>query len=203
MNLGYWPLMSADEARARAMEVLAQCRRGERPARLVAPKVLPTLCEIVAAYCEAKGIKTSSHQRYESLFRTHFADWQHRPISELALPEFTAHCQSFSSTRGAALVEMGRGVIGAVLKYASGLHDVNLPSPFTKLAAVGLMPDRARPRARVLQEGDLPAWRQAADHRSKMMGRVGSPAFMIHDLRKMLAIVGECADDHGRAPAGG
>jgi len=272
MNLGYWPLMGADEARARAMEVLAQCRRGERPARVVPPRVLPPLREVVAAYCDAKRIKASSRQRYDSLFRTHFAHWQERPVSDLALPEFTAHCQAFASTRGAALVEMGRGVIGAVLKYASAMHSLDLPSPFTKLAAVGLLPDRAQPRARVLQEADLPAWKRALDqlgerqhdflllvlytglrrdearglrraqidlaggvlsvpetkngkrhtlpitpvmrevlerrcrgleadgelfagvaagHLSKMMARVGSPAFMLHDLRKLMATVGE------------
>ncbi|WP_066266824.1 Arm DNA-binding domain-containing protein [Hydrogenophaga palleronii] len=53
MNLGYWPLMSVEEARVRAMQVLAQRRRGERPARPVAPQVLPTLRTVMADYCEA------------------------------------------------------------------------------------------------------------------------------------------------------
>jgi hypothetical protein len=30
MTLGHWPLMSVEVARARAMEVLAHCRKGER-----------------------------------------------------------------------------------------------------------------------------------------------------------------------------
>ena len=42
MTLRYWPLMSVDEARSRAMEVLRQCRQGVTPARCVLPK-LPTL----------------------------------------------------------------------------------------------------------------------------------------------------------------
>ncbi len=269
MNLGHWPLMSVEEARALAMQVLALCRRGERPAQPVTV-VLPTLRELYGDYCRVKGIKASSQKRYESLFRTHFADWLDRPVSDWELPQFSAHCHAFSQSRGAALVELGRGVIGALVKYANALHGLELASPFAKLASAGLMPERAQPRARVLQEGDLPAWRAAvdrigqvqrdylllvlytglrrnearelrrsqvdlvagvlsvpetkngkphslpitpvmreilerrseglkpdeelfagvsADHLSKMAERAGSPRFMIHDLRKLLATV--------------
>ena len=272
MNLGYWPLMSVEEARARAMEVLAQCRRGECPARPSSPVALPTLRAAYLAYCTAKGIKPASQQRYESLFRTHFGDWLDRPLSDLGLQEFTEHCQAFAQTKGAALVELARGVVGALIKYVNALHGTALASPFTKLAAVGLLPDRAQPRARVLQEGDLPAWRAAVDklgevqrdylylvlytglrrdearelrreqidlttgvlsvpttkngkphnlpitgarrqvlerrcaglerddelfagvaagHLSKMVARAGGPKFMLHDLRKLVATVGE------------
>ncbi len=81
----------------------------------------------------------------------------------MGLPEFTAHCQAFAQTKGAALVELGRGVVGALIKYVNAMHGLTLDSPFTKLAAVGLLPARAQPRARVLQEVDLPAWRAAVD----------------------------------------
>lgn len=36
---------------------------------------------------------------------------------------------------------------------------MELASPFTKLSKMGLLPDRVQPRARVLQETDLPAWK--------------------------------------------
>ena len=254
------------------MQVLAQCRRGERPARPAAPIKLPTLHELHADYCQVKGIKASSQKRYESFYRTHFNDWLNRPVSDWAQPEFTAHCQAFAQSKGAALVELGRGVVGAMVKYANALHGLTLESPFAKLASVGLMPKRAQPRARVLQEADLPAWVAAveqigevqrdmlylvlytglrrgearqlcrdqidlargvlsvpetkngkahslpitplmreilarrceglkpgnelfagvsADHLSKMAERAGAPRFMLHDLRKLLATVGE------------
>lgn len=271
MTLGHWPIMSVKEARARAMEVLAQCRRGERPSRYV-PKPVPTLRAAYLEYCSAKSIKPSSQKRYESFYRTHFNDWLDRPVTDLGGPEFIEHCHAFAQTKGAALVELGRGVIGAVTKYVNALHGLSLESPFTKLAVVGLMPDRVQPRARVLQVADLPAWRAAveqlgepqrdfllltlytglrrnecrelrrmqidlatgvlsvpetkngkphslpitpamrevlerrceglqpeeelfagvaAGHLSKMAARVGSPPFMLHDLRKLLATVGE------------
>ncbi|MCM3562511.1 tyrosine-type recombinase/integrase [Hydrogenophaga intermedia] len=272
MNLGHWPLMSVEEARAQAMEVLAKCRRGERPHRPAAPAPSPTLREVYADYCRDKRIKPSSQSRYESLLRTHFGAWLDRPVSELGQLEFTEHCRAFAQRSGAALVELARGVVGAVIKYANALHGLELASPFAKLAAVGLLPERAQPRARVLQEADLPAWRAALDklgerqrdfllltlytglrrnecadlrrdqidlvagvlsvpetkngkphslpitpamreilerrcagleaegalfkgvaagHLSKMAVRVGAPAFMLHDLRKLLATVGE------------
>ena len=59
------------------------------------------------------------------------------------------------------MVEVARGLWGALIKYLNAVHGLELDSPFAKLAAVGLMPERAQPRARVLQERDLPAWRAA------------------------------------------
>lgn len=272
MNLGYWPTMSVEEARGRAMKVLAQCRQGVRPALPAPTSALPTLRATVTAYCAAKGIKASSQKRYDSLLRTHFTDWLDVSVADLALPAFTEHCQAFAQTRGAALVELARGMVGAVIKYANAMHGCDLASPFAKLATIGLLPDRAQPRARVLQERDLPAWKRAvdqlgerqrdmlmlvlwtglrrneardlrraqidldgavlrvvetkngkphtlpitpvlrellerrctgldqddelfrgvaADHLAKMAARVGAPAFMLHDLRKMVATAGE------------
>ena len=269
--LGHWPLMSVDEARARALELLRQCRNGQRPSQSE-PTPLPTMREAREAYCIAKKIKASSLGRYESFLRTHFGDWLDRPVSDLGTQEFSEHCLAFAQTRGAALVELGRGVVGALIRYVNAVHGLTLETPFTRLAGAGLLPARALPRQRRLQEADLPAWKTAvdklktpqrdflyltlytglrrtecrqmqrqhidlatgvlcvpetkngkphtlpitplmreilerrcaglnpadelfqgvnADHLYNMAMRVGSPRFMLHDLRKMLATVGE------------
>lgn len=271
MMLGYWPLMSAEEARSKAMDVLRLCRRGETPCRQTAPAV-PTLREAYLSYCKAKGIKASSQRRYESFFRTHFGNWLDRPVSDMAHNAFAGHCHAFAQSKGSALVELGRGVVGALIKYVNAVHGLSLENPFTKMAAAGLMPERSKPRARVLQESDLPTWKIAVDmlgerqrdflylalytglrrnecrslrrhqidltkgglcvpetkngkphslpitplmrvilerrchgladedelfagvsaeHVSSMAMRLGAPRFMLHDLRKMLATVGE------------
>ena len=163
MMLGYWPLMGVEEARVAAMEVLRQCRAGEVPARRLAVKVLPTLREAYLGYCGAKKIKASSQKRYESLFRTHFGEWLDRPVSDLGSAGFAEHCHAFAQSKGSALVELGRGVVGALVKYVNAVHGLTLESPFGRLANAGLMPERSKPRARVLQESELPAWRAAVD----------------------------------------
>lgn len=271
MMLGHWPLMTVDEARSQAMDVLRLCRRGERPSGRVKPD-LPTLREALVDYCKAKTIKASSQRRYDSIVRTHFGDWLDRPVSDLSHPEFAEHCHAFTQSKGAALVEVGRGLVGALMKYVNAVHGLDLITPFTKLAAAGLMPDKVKPRARVLQEADLPAWGAAvnqlgqrqqdylyltlytglrrnecrelqrqqidltggvlrvpdtksgkphslpitpmmreilerrcfglagdaelfkgvsAEHVHSMAMRLGSPRFMLHDLRKLVATVGE------------
>ncbi|WP_342620757.1 site-specific integrase [Rhodoferax sp. GW822-FHT02A01] len=271
MMLGHWPLMTVSEARAKAMTVLRQCRDGETPSRRVAPD-LPNLREAFVAYCKAKSIKASSQRRYDSFFRTHFGDWLDQPISHMAHGAFRERCHDFAQEKGSALVELGRGIVGALVKYVNAVHGLQLESPFVKLAAAGLMPERSQPRARRLQESDLPAWREAVDklgekqrdfllltlytglrrnecreltrqqidlakgvltipmtkngkphslpitpmmreilkrrckglepdaqlfkgvsaeHLYRMAMRLGSPRFMLHDLRKMLATVGE------------
>lgn len=163
-TLGRWPLISVEEARDQAMALLRECRRGvipERPEK--AFKALPTLAEVLPAYCTAKKLKEASRKRYDSFFRTHFAEWLHRPVDDLRHRSFTEHCHQFAQTKGAALVELGRGVMGAVIKYVNAVHGLDLATPFTKLAAAGLMPERAKPRPRTLEISDLPAWKRAVD----------------------------------------
>ncbi len=162
MVLGYWPLMSVDEARALAAEVLRECRAGRTPSKAV-PVALPTLRLALKEYCLAKKIKASSQKRYESLMRTHFGEWLDESVSELGGLAFAAHCRAFANSKGSALVEVGRGILSALIKFLNAVHGLSLESPFVKLSAAGLMPERSQPRARVLQEADLPVWMLAVD----------------------------------------
>ncbi|MET3109593.1 integrase [Oxalobacteraceae bacterium GrIS 2.11] len=100
-------------------------------------------------------------KRYESILRTHFPDWQDRYLTELNSSEFSSHCHNFAQSKGAAIVEIGRGLISAMIRYANAMFGLQLISPFNKLADAGLMPDRAEPRKRRLQQESLPAWYQA------------------------------------------
>jgi integrase len=185
---------------------------------------------------------------------------------------FAEHCHDFSQNTGKSLVELGRGVIGAVIKYINAVYGLSIQSPFVRLAAAGLLPERTQPRARVLQESELPQWHEAvrqlnerqrdylhlvlytglrknearglrcmdidlkegvlsvpetktgrphtlpitpvmkailerrieglspedlifrgvsADHLWEMAMRLGAPRFMLHDLRKMVATIGQ------------
>lgn len=144
------------------MEVLRECRAGKTPSRSV-PLSLPTVREALAAYCEVKNSKPISRKRYDSLMRTHFGDWLDRLVPDLDGQAFSEHCHAFAQLKGNALVEVGRGIVTALIKYVNAVHGLSIESPFNKLAAAGLMPDRAKPRARVLQEADLPAWKKAVD----------------------------------------
>ncbi|HDR9251446.1 hypothetical protein [Burkholderia vietnamiensis] len=86
-----------------------------------------------------------------------------KSVATLAEPLFAQRCHDFAQTKGAALVEVGRGLVGALLKYLNAVHGLNLSNPFHRLADAGLLPDRAKPRARMLQESDLPGRRTAVD----------------------------------------
>ena len=162
MTLGRWPLLSVDEARQMAMTVLKSCRAGEPPAPATPPCTL-TLGELLPEYAKAKGIKASSLKRYQSLASTHFREWLDQPIENFKSPAFAEHCHNFAQTKGAALVETGRGLIGSVIKYANAVYRIEVPNPFERLASAGLMPDRAQPRARKLQMNDLGKWSQAVE----------------------------------------
>lgn len=161
MTLGYWPLISVEEARTLAMTVLRECRSGQMPMRK--PTSHPTVRQALEAYGEAKGLQKSSRIRYSSLFRTHFGGWLDQPVTTLANNSFSEHCHQFAQSNGAAIVEIGRGVVGALIKYLNAVHGLKLETPFNRLAAAGLLPERAKPRERLLRESGMPAWKKAVD----------------------------------------
>jgi len=162
VTLGRWPLVTVDEARELALPILRQCRSGEYTAAPFRVR-LPTLREALGEYVQAKKVKPSSVSRYESVLRTHFADWFDRSVSAMKESAFGDHCHRFAQTKGAALVDLGRGIIGSILRFLHAVHGVEIASPFTRLGAAGLMPDRPQPRARKLNESGLPAWGRAVD----------------------------------------
>lgn len=162
MMLGRWPLIGVEEARSMAVEVLRECRAGRPPVR-TKQRPLPTLQELIPEYCTAKKLKASSLKRYDSIIRTHFAPWMDQPVSALTGAAFSEHCHLFTQNNGNALVEGGRGLLGALLRYVNAVYGLTLDNPFSKLAAAGLMPERTQPRARLLRERELPAWRAALD----------------------------------------
>ncbi len=162
MTLGKWPFISVDEARTLAVKVLRDCRAGVMPSRQIKRK-LPTLRVAIQTYCHDKRLKPQSYKIYESILRVHFGDWIDRPVSALSDSAFAENCHKFAQTCGAARVEVGRGIVGALMKYLNAVHGLSLVSPFGNLAAAGLLPERSKPRARRLQDADLPAWRAAVD----------------------------------------
>jgi hypothetical protein len=157
ITIGRWPLVKTNEARATAATLLRQCREGCLPTKAMIEK-LPTLRQVLPDYGKAKGIKASSLARYESMLRTHFDDWQDCPVSEMGSAAFAKHCHAFAQSKGKAIVEVGRGLVGAIVRYVNAVYGLKLESPFNHLAAAGLMPDRAIPRERKLQENELGKW---------------------------------------------
>lgn len=169
VTLGRWPLITVDEARELALPILRQCRSGEYTAAPVRVQ-LPTLREALSEYAQAKKVKASSLTRYESMLRTHFAEWFDRPVSALKDSAFGDHCHRFAQTKGAALVDLGRGIIGSILRFLNAVHGVEIASPFVRLGAAGLMPDRPQPRARKLNEIGLPTWFGVVDSLPQTQG---------------------------------
>lgn len=162
MTLGRWPLIDVENARAMAMEILRECRAGHVPAKAKQGK-LPSLADALTGYCDDKRLKRSTWVRYDSVIRTHFSPWIDQPVSALTGTVFSEHCHLFAQSNRAAIVELGRGFIGAMIRYVNAVYGLQLENPFHKLAAAGLMPERSKPRARILREDDLAKWREGVD----------------------------------------
>ena len=78
-------------------------------------------------------------------------------LAVIGSQEFEAHCHTFAYSKESALVEIGRGNLSALIKDLNTVQGLQLESPSTKLTAAGSRQERFQPRARVLQETDLPA----------------------------------------------
>ena len=97
------------------------------------------------------------------MIRIHFTPWKDQPVTALTGTAFSEHCHQFAKSNGAVIVEVGRGLMGAMIRYLNAVYELQLENPFHKLAAAGLMPERSKPRARVLREDGLAQWRKAVD----------------------------------------
>ncbi|WP_185715160.1 site-specific integrase [Burkholderia cenocepacia] len=124
---------------------------------------MPTLRQALGEYAKAKKVKPSSLTRYESLLKTHFNEWFGRPVSALRESAFGDHCHKFAQSKGAALVDLGRAIIGSIASYLGAVYGLAIESPFVRLRAAGLLPGRPEPRVRKLAESDLSAWHKAVD----------------------------------------
>ncbi|WP_423370152.1 site-specific integrase [Burkholderia sp. LMG 32019] len=179
VTLGRWPLISVAQARELALPILRKCRAGEYSVATVRAE-LPTLRHALGEYAKAKRVKPSSLTRYESLLKTHFLEWLDRPVSALRESAFGDHCYKFAQSKGAALVDLGRAVVGSITNYLGAVYGVSIESPFVRLGAAGLLPGRPEARARKLTEGDLPAWRRA----------VGTLPELQRDYLKLILLTG-------------
>jgi integrase len=161
VTLGRWPLVTVAQARELALPILRQCRAGDyvKSARVQ----LPTLRQALDEYARAKKVKPSSLARYESVLKTHFGEWIDRSVSELRDSAFANHCHQFAQSKGAALVDLGRGIVGSILKFLSAVYGADIPSPFVRLGAAGLMPARPEARVRKLSESQVAVWQKAVD----------------------------------------
>lgn len=163
VTLGRWPLLSVEEARRAALPLLLDCRAGRMPFLSRTPQNAPTLAATLRIYCDRKNLAAGSRTRYTSLIRTHFADFCEKSVSTIDTPPFRAHCNALAGTLSSALVELARGLIGGLTKFANATYGLNMISPFATLGAAGLLPARTQPRKRILKVDDLPEWRASVE----------------------------------------
>lgn len=85
------------------------------------------------------------------------------PVTSLGEPPFAEHCAAFAQSKGNAVVAVGRGFIGALIKYVNAVHKQKITNPFHSIADAGLMPPSAQPRTLTLRAAELPQWRIAIE----------------------------------------
>lgn len=118
MMLGYWPLMTVEQARNHAMEVLRQCRNGEmmdnKPHSL---PVTPMMRKILERRC--LGLKPD-----DQLFKGVSAEHIHSMAMRLGAPRFMLHdLRKLVATVGEKL-GLGDAVLRRILNHTAPKTDV-------------------------------------------------------------------------------
>ena len=145
------------------MEALRECRAGRNPIKTM-QGTLPTLAEALTRYCNDKRLKPTSRASYDSMIRIHFTPWKDQPVTALTGTAFSEHCHQFAKSNGAVIVEVGRGLMGAMIRYLNAVYPilvgVDMPQPKIELDNKQVENQEQDPLDEMMPAGTLDEFRQ-------------------------------------------
>ncbi|KFX69060.1 hypothetical protein TMS3_0116405 [Pseudomonas taeanensis MS-3] len=169
-TLGHWPVISADEARAKALEVLrARLGVGEVAAPKVeviataAPKktkarvvAAPTLQAVFNEYRKTRKLKPSTADDYQAVFNRYASDWLERSWQLITPDAFEGRFASVSIKSKAQANYLSR-ILSAVWSFASAKYGVTTTNPTQRLKAMGGL-HQIKPKDGVVPDSLQPKW---------------------------------------------
>lgn len=156
--LGRWPVLTADEARAKALDLLRRVAEGEAPANVRAAQVArPTLGEALTDYLAAKSLKASTARKMRERLRCQCADWLLLPLDAITLKVVQERYRSIDSTGSANEVMR---YLSALFNFVAARDGVALENPVARLRKLDGLRE-LKPKDRMVPDAKLPAWSAA------------------------------------------
>lgn len=163
-TLGRWPLLSAQEARLKAIDLLRRIEAGEelRPRRGRMPEVqpapaAPTLRAVITDYTTTKQLKPRTAKDYAATVRLYAPDWLDAPVTGITPPVFEA---AFRAIGKPAAANLFARIVSALVNFASTRHGLSLVNPVTRLRALDGLHE-VKPRDRLVPDRQQGAWSAA------------------------------------------
>lgn len=195
-TVGKWPIMTIQEARIAALEVLRGIELGhyqelhkDSPLAplIAAPSVLsvvpqvpppapitkakaaecPTLKETLGKYLEVKRMKPRTAQDYRVVLRRHWKDYLDRPLSDLTGDAVLERFRAITSPSGG---NYSLRLIGALFRFHNAAHTDSLIIPTAKVLALEGA-HHIRPKSRMVLDGQQRAWCQAVQSEAGTTGK--------------------------------
>ncbi|MFT5186421.1 MAG: integrase [Porticoccaceae bacterium] len=176
-TLGHWPVMSAEEARAAALDAL-RARLGVVPrpnvsrvegsslselAPIVRPKEkpVPTLQAVFNEYRKTRKLKSSTADDYQRVFNRYSHDWLAMGWLSIASGAFEKRFNEVSVKSKAQANQLAR-IFSAVWSFASAKYGVTAINPTLRLKAMGGM-HHIKPKDGTVPDVMQPKWWAAVE----------------------------------------
>ena len=176
-TLGHWPVMSAEEARAAALDALrARLGVASRPdaarVEVAAPpapapaakpktKSAPTLQAVFNVYRNTRKLKPSTADDYQKVFNRYAADWLERSWLATTSDVFEKRFNEVSAKSKAQANQLAR-IFSAVWSFGAAKYGITTINPTKRLKAMGGL-HHIKPRDGVIPDSLQPRWWRAVE----------------------------------------
>lgn len=176
-TLGHWPVMSAEEARAAALDAL-RARLGvtarqevarvefapaPEPVRASKPKTkpTPTLQAVFNEYRNTRKLKSSTADDYQKVFNRYASDWLERSWLAISSDAFEKRFNEVSAKSKAQANQLAR-IFSAVWSFGAAKYGVTAINPTQRLKAMGGM-HHIKPKDGTVPDSMQPKWWAAVE----------------------------------------
>ncbi|VXC41973.1 conserved hypothetical protein [Pseudomonas sp. 9AZ] len=178
-TLGHWPVMSAEEARAAALDALrarlgvtsrqdvARVEVAPLPAPALAPpakpktKPAPTLQAVFNVYRNTRKLKPSTADDYQKVFNRYATDWLERSWLATTSDVFEKRFNEVSAKSKAQANQLAR-IFSAVWSFGAAKYGITAINPTQRLKAMGGL-HHIKPRDGVIPDALQPRWWRAVE----------------------------------------
>ncbi len=163
VTIGRHGPFTAEAARKRARELLAQMASGQNPnhAKREARARGITLAEAYGDYLEArKGLRPSTRRDYARVINTYLADWRRLPLAELSKDMVAQRHRDLGDTRGTFTANSTMRVLRAIYNFARATHEHLPENPVYRLSQTRAWYREDRRRG-MIKPHELATWYQA------------------------------------------
>jgi len=125
LSLGKYPVLTAEQARAKAMEQLGKMSVGIDPVKEKREKKIKavTLGEVFTAFLDARTLKPKTIRDYTGVMNNIYPDWQKLPITDITRDAVERRHKKIGEERGEAYANLGARTLRSVLNYAGAKYE--------------------------------------------------------------------------------